>query len=71
MRVALKAWGRVSSGGLPPSFAGWWGVRAISSVVNCRDVNPVVRWWSSGSSGSFEYICDDLSSVLSSGWAVV
>ena len=47
--MILRAWLRVSAGGLPPGFdqVRWW-VRAVCSVANCVAVRPVVRWCSNG-----------------------
>ena len=51
--MILRAWARVSVGGLPPGFAQvMWAVRAVCSVVNCWWLRPVIGLWGNGSSGA-------------------
>lgn len=47
--MILRAWVRVSAGGLPLGFLQVrWVFRAVSRVVNCVGVSPVVGWWGNG-----------------------
>lgn len=47
--MIFRAWGRVRAYGRPAGFAQVrWLFRAVSSVVNCVAVSPVVRWCSNG-----------------------
>lgn len=69
----------MSTGGLPPGFPQVsWLVRAVSKVVNCVAVRPVVGWWYNGSSWCglriFVVICPQdcrLVGSLSSWWGGV
>lgn len=49
---SVRAWDRLTAGGLTPGFPQvMWCFRAVSSVANCLVSSLVVRWFGNGLSG--------------------